>query len=1350
MASKALPAPRPLMLEGNLATNWKQFIRDWTNYEIATGLEEADDRKRTATFLSIIGREAMNVYDGFSFEQDRTFALVVEKFESFCIGRTNECYERFIFNSRQQQTNETFEKYLAELRKLIKTCEYGQLEDSLLRDKIIIGIRDEETKKRLLQTQNLDLRRTIDICRTNESAAQQLSNFSKEDQSVHKVKTRHGRHEERRQGLDRSAKSKITQNWVTNCKFCGKDHAKRKEKCFAWGKTCAKCKKRNHFHQKCTARLHQVTRDCPSSSESDSDKEYHLLKVGSKAVTASLIINLKKVRFQVDTGADINTISRKHVYTQQLKPTTRDLVMWNGTRVKPLGQAILRTKNPKNGKTYDVLYIVVDDQSESRVNLLGLETLQEMEIIEIKHKNFIAQVQQGQNVETIGNIGTASLTTDPDVAPRTLPCRSVPIALKNKVKAELTALCARGILEPVQKPTSWVSQMAVVEKKNGAVRICIDPQPLNKALRREHYKLPTLDDVLPKLQRSCIFSKLDVREAFYHVKLDEKSAELTTMITPFGRYKWKRLPFGLCVSSEIFQRHLNETLEGLQGCINVADDIIVHGKSEMEHDRNMKELISRCKERNVQLNDEKACLKKKELEFLGHIIGQNGVKPDPNKVKAILEMPEPNDAAGVRRFCGIIQYLARFIPNLSTTAEPLRSLTRKNAEFRWGKECEESFAELKRKVAEATTLNYFDENKPLSIQVDSSIDGIGAVLLQDGKPIEFASRALTDTQQKWAQIEKETLAVVFGLERFHQYTYGRLVTVENDHKPLEVILNRPLSQAPKRLQNLMMRINRYHISFKFVPGSELKLADALSRATLREAQEIEENYINCIEIRDVLQERIRCETAKDVTFAEMATYVKYGWPDIRTLKPELKPYHNIQECVVLDNGLLLKGERVIIPTAMRREIKDRLHSAHLGHDSMIRRARQTVYWPGIDKELKQIADGCDACQRHKPLNRKEPLQQHDEGNAPWQKIGIDFFEFEDRQYLIIVDYYSNFIEVENMQSTKTTQVINKLKQQFARYGVPQEIVSDNGPQFSSETFSKFTEDWDILHKTSSPGHPQSNGKAEAGVKAIKRLMKRAHDAHSDPYKGLLEMRNTPRQDTGMSPAQLVFNRQTRSLVPSLNKPSNNSFSNFKQKRDKRQRSVKAHHDKTAQKLPHMAKGQPVFYKPLNSKTWQKGKITDKNDRSYQIQGDNGGIYRRNRRYINPSFGPPTWPSTARTNIYEPDDDYYNQAEPATAQQGNPQPFSQQPATRKGQQHPGDHPTEQRQPSGADPVAGKGQQHPGHNAAVMRQPHGADHSPTKWSQRPRAGGCRHTESTARSERPRRGVRPPNWLKDYVAK
>ena len=421
----------------------------------------------------------------------------------------------------------------------------------------------------------------------------------------------------------------------------------------------------------------------------------------------------------------------------------------------------------------------------------------------------------------LGDLGEATLRIDETVPPKILPCRKVPLAIRDDVKKELDRLVEKGVLVPVTEPTEWVSQMAVVHKRNGKLRICIDPQPLNAALKREHYRLPVLDDVLPELKDAKVFSKLDVREAYWHVRLDEPSSKLTTMITPFGRYMWKRLPFGLKVSSEIFQRKIDEALGNLKGVFNIVDDIIVVGCGSTDAEAvddnkiNLSATLERCSERNIILNEEKQQTGLKEIVFHGHKITSEGVKVDETKVEAIHNMPAPTDVEGIRRICGMAQYMSRFIPDLAGTLEPIRALTRKDVPFVWSKECENAFDTLKRNLSESACLAYYDLSKELVIQVDSSKHGLGAALLQDGRPIEYASRALTPSERNWAQIEKEALAVLYGLERFDQYTYGRPIAVENDHKPLASILSKPLSMAPKRLQDIMMRYNRYDVNFVF-------------------------------------------------------------------------------------------------------------------------------------------------------------------------------------------------------------------------------------------------------------------------------------------------------------------------------------------------------------------------------------------------------------------------------------------------------------------------------------------------------------------------------------------------------
>ena len=626
------------------------------------------------------------------------------------------------------------------------------------------------------------------------------------------------------------------------CKFCGRKHIMRKEECPAYGQICDKCKGRNHFKIKCK-KVNVVNVDDTSDS---SDDEYWLnsVKRGSqKNVKAHMTVNDCDVHFQLDCGAEANTICKRYVRKEQVQPTKAVLKMYDNNSLGPLGETTLTVTNPKNGKTYPLKFIIVSNKLQS---LLGLEAIQMMDLITINNDKFIGSVST-TNAD-LGDLGEASLSVDPSVKPKILPCRKLPVALKDRVKSELDTLVDRGILVPVTKPTKWVSQMAVVHKPNGKLRICIDPQSLNSALQREHYNLPVLDDILPKLKNAKIFSKLDVKEAFWHVRLDPDSSELTTMITPFGRYRWARLPFGLKVSSEIFQRMLTEAIQDLDGVFPLADDIMVAGcgesfeEAERDNNDKLRNLRYRCNERNIVLNEEKQEIGLREISFHGHKITCEGVKASDDKIKAIIDMPSPTDVSGVKRFCGMVQYMSRFLPSLSATLEPIRALTRKHQPWNWSSECEDAFRKVKTQLTNTPVLAYFDPNVDLVLQTDSSKDGVGAVLLQKGKPIEYASRSLTDPQRRWAQIEKEALSVLFGLKRFDQYTYGRKVIVVNDHKPLENILRKPLSSAPRRLQDIMMELNRYDIEFRFLKGEKLVIADTLSRAFISEGDDRPQIY----------------------------------------------------------------------------------------------------------------------------------------------------------------------------------------------------------------------------------------------------------------------------------------------------------------------------------------------------------------------------------------------------------------------------------------------------------------------------------------------------------------------------
>ncbi|PIK48181.1 hypothetical protein BSL78_14973 [Apostichopus japonicus] len=395
-----------------------------------------------------------------------------------------------------------------------------------------------------------------------------------------------------------------------------------------------------------------------------------------------------------------------------------------------------------------------------------------------------------------------------------------------------------GVIERVTEPTEWVSSMVTVIKPDRKrVRICLDPKDLNEALERAHYPMKTIEEIVTKLPQAKVFSTLDANCGYWQLELDTDSSKLCTFNTPMGRYRYKRLPFGVNAAPEIFQRCMTELFDDLTGVEVIMDDILVWGSNEQEHDMRLEQVLQRCRDKKLKLNLDKCKFKVDEVPYIGHILTSDGVKPDIKKVKAIQEMHPPTNITELKRFLGMVNYVAKFVDNLSAISEPLRVLLRKDTVWQWNEEQQKSFDALKVMITNAPILKYFDTNKPVTLSVDASKSGVGAVLLQENKPVAYASKTFTEAQTRYAQIEKELAAIVYGCEKFHQYIFGRMVTVETDHKPLESIFKKPLSRAPPRLQRMLLKLQKYVLSVSYKKGSELHVADALSRNYLPDTSE---------------------------------------------------------------------------------------------------------------------------------------------------------------------------------------------------------------------------------------------------------------------------------------------------------------------------------------------------------------------------------------------------------------------------------------------------------------------------------------------------------------------------------
>ncbi|XP_041460922.1 uncharacterized protein K02A2.6-like [Lytechinus variegatus] len=1249
---EALKPPQQLDLEAqNLPQVWALWKEELMLY-LDLAMADKEDKTKVKMMLYLVGSKGRELYQTIK-PATETLEEVVKAFDNHCNPPRNETVDRFKFFTRDQQAGETFDTYLTALKLLAANCNFSTLADGLLRDRIVCGIRESSLRERLLRETALSLEGCIQICRASELTKSRMDVL--DGDAVHAVRESSIQHSSHKQ----STKQKPGTRKPRKCRYCGQEHEFIKEKCPAYGKQCARCGKYNHFKNQCKTMLSNVHGVSREGEEEDPDFTLHVITLEpeeiksiqerpKKRIFANMMVRGHSVRFQVDCGATCNVLPSSCIdtSTMSLQPTKGLLSMYNMSTEQPMGKCTIEVVNPKNQEIFDVEFIIVDNGKLTPI--LGSETSQLMGLITVQHENImevtdLPRLSSAEQLsheysdvfdDRVGKLpGQYKIELDPTVKPVVHPPRRVPVAIKERLKAELVRLVEADVVAPVDTPTEWVSSLVCVNKPNNKLRVCLDPQDLNKAVRRNHYPMKIIEDILPDLSRAKVFSVVDAKNGFWHVELEEDSSYLTTFNTPFGRYRWKRLPFGIASAPEEFQRRLDEALEGLQGVRTIADDILVYGEgdtmtdAEVDHDTKLRALMERCREKNLKLNKQKLKFKRKDVSFMGHLITEEGLKPDPAKVKAVRDMQNPTDVAGVQRFLGFVNYLSKFLPNLSEMCEPLRSLTKKDVEWCWLDVHDAAVKSIKEAVTSEPVLRYFDKDIGLVLQADASEKGLGAAILQKGQPIAYTSRALTEAESRYAQIEKELLAVTFGLERFHQYTYGRKVTVQSDHKPLEIIAKKNMHQAPKRLQRLILRLQTYDADIIYHPGKQMYIADTLSRAYLPvlevDGKQTEMEQVNLVDhlpiARPLLEELKQC-TAKDEVMQEIQAVVMNGWPMRQQDLPSgVIPYFHIRDELSIANGLIFRGERVVIPKSMRQGMIERLHASHLGESGCLKRARECLYWPNMNSEVKNYIQRCDVCRAMGTRQQKEPLKQHEIPERPWAKVGADLFVLDSRDYLVITDYYSNFIEVDYLTTTTSSGVIHKMKAQFARHGIPEEVVTDNGPQFTSDEFAKFGAKWEFKHTTTSPLYPQANGKVENAVKTAKSLLKKAKEGHNDPYLSLLAFRNTPTPGFSSSPVQRLMNRRTRTTLPTTAKLLEPAVpTGVKEQREKTKEKQAHHYNRSVRELPSMKPGDVVRIQPHNrQREWRRAKVLRMatEPHSYVVMTEDGATYRRNRRHL---------------------------------------------------------------------------------------------------------------------------------------
>ena len=878
--------------------------------------------------------------------------------------------------------------------------------------------------------------------------------------------------------------------------------------------------------------------------------------------------------------------------------------------------------------------------------------------VDEQRKRFVQSIQNSKIFDPgLGKVTGFKATLDlkPDYRPKFCKARTVPFALVEPIGKELDRMEREGILVKTDS-SQFASPVVPVVKSDKSLRLCGDyKMTLNPNLDTKVYPLPVVEDCFKEMKGGVQFTKLDIKQAYNHICLREEDRTLTTINTHQGLYMWTRLPYGVSSSSAIFQSIMDTVLSGMAGVTCRVDDILVTGYTTEQHIQRVEEVARRLADAGFHCKWDKSEFLKERVKYLGYEISREGVKACRSKVETLAKAPYPTNLQELIAFLGAVQYYSRFIPQMSTLVEPLNRL-RTAKEWKFDVEEQHSFDELKKILMSNQVLTFYDPDLPLRVDCDASSYGLGAVLshVVDGidRPIEFISRTLKSAERNYSQIEKEALSIVWSIKRFHRYLYARPFELYTDHKPLEFILH-PNKQIPEmatsRIQRWAIILSAYQYTIKYRSTNKHCNADLCSRYPLPETDDEvmlgeAENVCSVFSLymddgKPLLNSELMAKfTKRDPVLAKVLYQVQEGWTDEKrpssvpekvTLLDEPaedakrpssvpekvthsgdssdKEYRSLynRRCELsAEQGCVLWGNRVIVPSQLRRDMLILLHATHMGMTMMKKLARNYVWWPGLDVDIEFVVKGCETCQLNQRLPNKSVPHPWIKPQGPWERIHVDFAgPFKNNMWLLVSDSYSKWLEVINMKSnTKSANLIRQLRSLFSRYGLPKILVSDNGPQLVSNEFEQFCVKNGINHIPIPSYHPASNGQVEAYCGKFKRAMKKMCDDNVDMdlniANWLINYHNTPHTSTGIEPSVLMIGRRLRSAL-SLVHPLSDARP---MKRQVDQEKMIIEGEKT---LRRFVVGDKVLFRNVLEGSWNHGVITSESDKQYKISTDDG-------------------------------------------------------------------------------------------------------------------------------------------------
>ena len=721
------------------------------------------------------------------------------------------------------------------------------------------------------------------------------------------------------------------------------------------------------------------------------------------------------------------------------------------------------------------------------------------------------------------------------------------------LKTEVERLCEIGVLKRVNR-SEWAAPTFIIPKKDGRVRFVSDFRELNKRIKRMPYPVPNIQDMLLNLEGFQHATALDLNMGYYHIKLDSDSRKLCTIILPFGKFEYQRLPQGLCNSPDIFQEKMNELFQGFEHVRAYLDDLLVLTKSDFDdHLRKLRTVLEKLRTAGLKVNAPKSFFGRAELEYLGYWITREGIKPVPKKIEAVQKIAEPKTKKELRSFIGVVNYYRDMWVRRSHVLAPLAALTSKTAKWKWTEVHSQAFKDMKNIIAREVMLAYPNFDKPFEIHTDASHHQLGAVISQDNKPIAFYSRKLNPAQSRYTTTERELLSIVETLKEFKNILLGHKIIVHTDHKNL-VCKN----FNTERVMRWRLVIEEFGPELRYIKGTHNIVADALSRLDMMSSEEHADNYAS-----EFMQAECFASTRRTYqtipkefpwSYAELHheqnkdNYIKKG---LREKKYSLQTFRHSDK----QYDLAVRDGKIVVPACLQKDGTVWYHQAlmHPGESRLELTIGQHFYWKGIRTTVKRVCHGCGVCQLQKPKTIKYgKLPEKNPDVIPWHTVCIDLIgpytvgeDYKDNKGNLVrnqttlhamtfIDPATGWFEIVEVKNKRADFIANLFEQTWLnKYPWPTEVVMDRGKEFMAEV-KEMLHEYGITRKPITTRNPQANAMVERAHQTIHNMIRSqaitGMDSLSDgEWTGVLTalgfaMRSTVHTTNRATASQLVFGR----------------------------------------------------------------------------------------------------------------------------------------------------------------------------------------------------------------------------------